>query len=105
VACEDTVYSFISEAPGFFERRSVEELLSEKTQWNDLKDDEQRRLEVLGWTHDTWDRKRQMKLDQFPDSANKHFNDLEEKQKEATVGLGIRQFQIPALWQKLAKQD
>jgi hypothetical protein len=91
--------SGVAMQPGFFERRSVEELLSQATQWNDLKADEQLRLEVLGWNHDTWDRKRNMSINEFPASANKDFADLEEKQKQAIVGLGIRQFQIPGIWQ------
>ena len=101
---EDTLISFFSECPGFFERRSVDELLSAKTQWNDLKSDEHARLEVLGWKQDTWDRKRLMSYDSFPQSAHKDFGDLTSDEQVALVGLGIRQYQQPGVWKKIAKQ-
>ena len=101
---EDTLLSFFSEAPGFFERRSVTELLSDKTQWNDLKSDEHARLGVLGWNHDNWDRKRLMSIDQFPQSASEDFGDMTAQEQVALVGLGIRQYQQPGVWKKIAKQ-
>jgi hypothetical protein len=102
---EDTLLSFFSEAPGFFERRSVNELLSAKTQWNDLKSDEQARLQILGWDHDTWDRKRLLPIEAFPKSAQGSFDDLTPQEEVALVGLGIRQFQQPAIWRKVAKPN
>jgi hypothetical protein len=101
---QDTLISFFSEVPGFFERRSVDELLSAKTQWNDLKSDEHARLEVLGWNHDTWDKKRLLPIDAFPQSAQEDFSDLTPNEQVALVGLGIRQYQQPGVWSKIAKQ-
>ncbi len=101
---EDTLISFFSEAPGFFERRSVDELLSEGIQWNDLKSDEQGRLQALGWDHDIWDKKRLLPITSFPKSAQENFSDLTANEQVALVGLGIRQFQQPGIWKKIAKQ-
>jgi len=101
---EDTLISFFSEAPGFFERRSVSELLSVTTQWNDLKSDEHARLEVLGWKPDLWDHKHLLPITSFPKSAQEDFGDLTPDEQVALVGLGIRQFQQPGVWKKVAKQ-
>ncbi len=47
----------VSNAPGFFERRNLDELFHPKTQWNDLTLVEQRNLIILGWHADAWDGK------------------------------------------------
>ncbi len=101
---EDTLISFFSEVPGFFERRSVDALLDPRTQWNDLKSDEQARLEVLGWNHDTWDKKRLLPISSFPKTAQEGFDDLTAQEQVALVGLGIRQYQQPGIWKEAAKK-
>jgi hypothetical protein len=105
---DDTAMAFVGGVPGFFERRSVDELLSSVIQWNDLRADEHMRLTTLGWTQDQWDKKRNLTIDQFPKSASIDFDDLPADQQMALLGLGIRKFggaqSHPKVWTTVAKK-
>ena len=51
---EDNILAVVSRAPGFFERRSLTNLLAQTTQWTDLNLDEKTHLEALGWNMNLW---------------------------------------------------
>jgi hypothetical protein len=111
---KDTLLAYFSRAPGFFERRSVSELLSAETHWNDLLSDEQGRLQILGWDANNahkhkrqmpqyWDDKHNMPLKEFPASTTKSWHDLDAGQQIAARALGIRQYDWKSVWSKIAK--
>lgn len=87
---EETVLAVVSNAPGFFERRSIKELFDPKTQWVDLSLAEHRALVVLGWCGRTWDGKYNKPFDgQLPASVDKDRDALSDEEKVAIVHLGF----------------
>jgi hypothetical protein len=54
-ARQETLLAITSNAPGFFERRDLSELI--EARWNELDLDEQIHLAQLGWTQCSWDLK------------------------------------------------
>jgi hypothetical protein len=87
---EETILATVSHAPGFFERRSLKELLDPKTQWVDLTLDEHQALASLGWYGGIWDGKyhHEFKVN-LPDSARKTRDELTASEKIAIVHLGL----------------
>lgn len=98
---DDTVLKYVSHAPGFFERRTLNQLLK-RAQWNDLRYDEQYRLSVLGWDMDTWDRRHRLPLDQYPRSARTSPRKLTSEERIAMVHLGLISDLWLAAWQSIA---
>jgi hypothetical protein len=87
---EETILATVSHSPGFFERRSLKELLDPNTQWNDLTLDEQQALAVLGWYGASWDGKYYTEFkDTVPDSVSKGRDELSSSEKVAIVHLGF----------------
>lgn len=87
---EETVLAVVSNAPGFFERRSLAELFDPKTHWNDLTLTEQRNLIILGWHADSWDAKYQPSREATrPESIKKSRAQLSDPEKVAIVHLGF----------------
>ena len=82
-----TALAFTSKAPGFFERRPVDQLLV--ADWDSLYSDERLHLKTLAWEEDTWNGKRKIGREKFPDSATKDFWDIPAEQKVAAVHLGL----------------
>lgn len=99
----DTVMAVVSNAPGFFERRSLSALLSNRTKWNDLTFKEQLKLEVLGFTMEFWDDKHNHPLEDFPASATKAYSDLEPREQVAIVHLGFNSTTWPSEIKKVAR--
>jgi len=88
---EETILAVVSMAPGFFQRRSTEDLFDPKTLWNELTSDEHVSLVNLGWTAHSWDFKYEdPKL--VPASAKKRFYELTSAEKIAIVHLGFRAY-------------
>ncbi len=80
----------VSNAPGFFERRNLDELFHPKTQWNDLTLVEQRNLIILGWHADAWDGKYdERNASKRPESVTKNRAQLSDAEKVAIVHLGF----------------
>ncbi len=100
---EENVLAVVSRAPGFFERRSVQNLLAQTTQWTDLNLDERTRLETLGWNQDLWDRKYLIPLSQFPESARTNPYRLNGRQRIAVVHLGISFDQWLNTWRTISR--
>lgn len=87
---EETVLAVVSNAPGFFERRSLTELFHPKTQWNDLTLTEQRNLCILGWHADAWDGKYDPRNEaKRPGSVKKNRAALSDAEKVSIVHLGF----------------
>lgn len=82
-----TVLAITSNAPGFFERRPVSSLM--RVDWASLYIDEGHHLETLGWDRQTWDMKRRLPIDRFPESCRTRWKDLEAAEQVATVHLGL----------------
>jgi hypothetical protein len=90
---EETVLAVIISAPGFFERRDIDELFDPNLQWNDLKSDEQVQLHELGWMLRSWDGKYYLPESDLPDSWNKTIFQLTAPEKVAIVNLGFRRYE------------
>ena len=87
---EETILAVTSNAPGFFERRSLKELLSPDTQWDDLTLDEHQSLVALGWYGAVWDGKYHAQFkDKLPASVKKDRAALSDDEKVAIVHLGF----------------
>jgi len=87
---EETILAVTSNAPGFFERRSLKELFSPDTQWDDLTLDEQQSLVALGWYGAVWDAKYHVQFkDKLPASLTKDRAALSDDEKVAIVHLGF----------------
>jgi hypothetical protein len=87
---EETILAVISNAPGFFERRSLEELFGAETRWVDLTADEQAELVALGWHGTIWDGKYHEDFkDKLPESVGKTRDELSATEKIAIVHLGF----------------
>jgi hypothetical protein len=87
---EETILAVVSNAPGFFERRSLKELFEPKTQWVDLTLDEQHSLVALGWYAAVWDGKYHAQYkDQLPESVHQSPDELSDEEKVAIVHLGF----------------
>jgi hypothetical protein len=87
---EETVLAAISHGPGFFERRSLKELLDPKTQWVNLSADEQAELVALGWYAAIWDGKyHKENKDKLPESLKQSRDELSDTAKIAIVHLGF----------------
>ena len=99
---EDNILAVVSRAPGFFERRSVSNLIAQTTQWTDLNLDEKTHLEALGWNMDLWDRKYFIPLSDFPESCRTNPFDLQARQRIAIVHLGIRDDEWLNVWRTIA---
>jgi hypothetical protein len=99
---EDNILAVVSRAPGFFERRSVTNLIAQTTQWTDLNLDEKTHLESLGWNMDLWDRKYFIPLSDFPESCRTNPFDLQARQRIAIVHLGIRDDEWLNIWRSIA---
>jgi hypothetical protein len=93
----ETLLVFITRAPGFFERRSCEELV--RTYWKNLTYPEKQKLNLLGWNQDLWDRKDQLKAREKPKSVNGPFEALSYDQRIAAMHLGFQKGYIDN-WQK-----
>ncbi|MCK4413982.1 MAG: hypothetical protein KAY32_10585 [Candidatus Eisenbacteria sp.] len=101
---EDTVLAYVSNAPGFFERRPFSELLSSRTQWNDLTFQEQAKLQDLGFSAKSWNEKHTKTIDQFPKSARTKYHKLEAQQKIAAIHLGFNSTTWPSEMKRTANQ-
>lgn len=99
---EDNILAVVSRAPGFFERRSVSNLVAQTTQWTDLNLDEKTHLEALGWNMDLWDRKYFIPLSDFPESCRTNPFELSARQRIAVVHLGIRDDEWLNIWRTIA---
>ena len=99
---EDNVLAVISRAPGFFERRSLTNLLAQTTQWTDLNLDEKTHLETLGWHMDLWDRKYVLPISEFPESTRTDAYQLSARERIAIVHLGIRFDEWQNIWRTIA---
>ncbi|SEA13881.1 hypothetical protein [Rubrimonas cliftonensis] len=90
---EDQVVSYLVRAPGFFERRLLDELL--RCNWNSLSGFEQAQLTAVGWEMATWDRRAP---EDFPAPTKKDYSRLEAAEKIAAVKLGFTQLDWAARW-------
>ncbi len=91
---EETILAVLSQAPGFFERRSLNELFAPETHWADLTLDEQNALVALGWYAAVWDGKYHQEYKaKLPDSAHAGRQDLSDTEKVAIVHLGFHAYE------------
>lgn len=99
---QENVLAVVSNAPGFFERRSLKNLLAPGTQWSDLDFDERAHLDTLGWSRETWDRKHLMAYSDFPSSARESPHKLSSAEQIAIVHLGITFDTWTGIWRRIA---
>ncbi len=85
---QETLLAITSNAPGFFERRPLDELLDAETKWNDLTFDEKVHLTHLEWTQASWDFKQHSETP-IPESATKEAKEFEAGEMIAVVHLGF----------------
>jgi len=97
---EETLLAYFCHAPGFFERRSLDELFSPKLQWADLFPDEEKSLKALGFTQKIWDRKFGS-AEGLPECISRPFDELSPEQKCAAVVLGLRRSNWEETWKKI----
>lgn len=90
---EDQILSYIVRAPGFFERRLLEDL--PRVNWNSLDGLERAQLTVIGWDMETWDRRLP---EDFPACTAQDYSELEAKYKVAAVKLGLNQLNWTQFW-------
>lgn len=83
---EQTVLAVITNAPGFFDRRDLDELV--ELQWNALDLDEQIHLAQLGWNHCIWDLK-SYKDAELPKTMEESWGDFTPEQQIALIHLGF----------------
>lgn len=91
----ETVYVYLSGAPGFFERKSPQKLV--KTPWTNLEHWETRCLEALGWNQEAWDTKDQLPYSQYPNSLKTDVGSLNPAEYRAAIHLGF-QGRKAAIW-------
>lgn len=99
---EESLLAYFCRAPGFFERRGLDDLLSPKLQWVDLFPDEVKAFEALGFTQKIWD-SRYISSKQLPGSVKNSFDELTPQQKCAAVVLGLRRSTWGDAWKKLGQ--
>lgn len=90
---EDQLLSYIVRAPGFFERRLIEDLL--RLNWQSLTGFERMQLRVIGWGDQGWDRR---KKEDFPDATGLDYSQLKPADKIAAVKLGFTQLTWKSTW-------
>ncbi len=84
----DTLLAYTSGAPGFFEKKSCDDLV--KTYWNDLTLQETAKLQVLGWNQDLWDFMEFLDYtNDFPASAKSSLESLKIEERIAAIHLGF----------------
>jgi hypothetical protein len=93
---ESALQAWLVSAPGFFERRLVDDLM--KRLWPSLENFEQQQLTALGWSQETWDRRNP---NDFPKSAKTAYIDLAPGEKSAAVRLGFSQDGWLSHWAKM----
>ena len=87
---EETALAVVSNAPGFFQRRSPEDLFSAELQWNDLTTHELVHLVTLGWRQDVWNMKYEPEIAaNLPASLKKSRGEWEAAEMVAIVHLGF----------------
>ncbi len=87
---EETALAVVSNAPGFFQRRSPEDLFSPELQWNDLVSHELVHLVTLGWRQDVWNMKYEPETAaNLPASLKKTRGEWEAAEMVAIVQLGF----------------
>jgi hypothetical protein len=89
---EDTLLRYFSNAPGFFQRRTIEELVGGNLVWSALRTGERSMLEVLEWKQPTWDGTDQ----DTPENSKESFDKLNFEQKKAAFYFGI----LPDAWEE-----
>ena len=90
----ETLLRIINNAPGFFQRRGLDALLSPNTHWVDLNLYEQAQLATLGWYQALWDGKYYKEYeDKLPDNVNKLPSELTDAEACAIVNLGFYAFE------------
>jgi hypothetical protein len=99
---EETILAVVSNAPGFFERRSLKELFDPKTQWVDLTLDEHQSLVNLGWYAEVWNGKYHAEYkDKLPESVHQSRYELSDTAKVAIVHLGFYAYEdYGKMWKK-----
>lgn len=100
---QETLERVLSNGPGFFETRSMQQLLLQ-TQWSDLNWDERQRLTVLGWDGATWDRRFYLRTTDadFPAACRKSLNELTWEERRAVNHLRIGYDNWPQVWRQVA---
>jgi len=81
-----TVLAVITNAPGFFEMRPLDELV--RLQWNALTLDEQTHLANLGWDLCTWDLKSYADAE-LPKSMEEEWGEFSAQEQISTLHLGF----------------
>jgi hypothetical protein len=81
-----TVLALITNAPGFFEMRDLDELV--RLQWNALTLDEQTHLTNLDWDQCSWDLKSYADAE-LPKSMEEEWNKFSPQQQISTLHLGF----------------
>jgi hypothetical protein len=95
---EEAVLAVVSNAPGFFERRSTPALFAPELRWNDLTLREQIQLEKLGWNQPRWDFKYDVEVAADdpvygpPASLRATRQTLSAEEKVAIIHLGFRDY-------------
>ena len=98
----ETLLVFLTRAPGFFERRSCDNLV--RTYWKNLTYPEVRKLELLGWSQEVWDTKDKLPYQKLPESVRKPLDTLNYGQRIAAMHLGFQDLYADnwvAFWKKL----
>jgi hypothetical protein len=87
---EETILIFVSNAPGFFERRAVDDLYEPGLLWNNLEFHEQSCLTTLGWNQELYDNKYVKSYEKkLPESLETPPYKLAAAEKIAIVHLGF----------------
>lgn len=81
-----TALALVSNAPGFFDRRELDDLITLK--WNGLYLDEQAHLKQLGWDQCSWDLKSYAEAE-LPETMEKEWDELTAQQQIAILHLGF----------------
>jgi len=83
-----TLLAYTSGAPGFFEKKSCDDLV--KTFWNGLTLQETAKLQVLGWNQDLWDFMEFLDFNNdFPSSTKSSLSSLKIEERIAAIHLGF----------------
>jgi len=83
---QSTVLALVTNAPGFFDRRDLGELVEQ--QWNALDLDERVHLTQLGWDQCAWDLKSYSDAE-LPKTMEEEWNEFTAEEQIATVHLGF----------------
>jgi len=98
----ETLLVYITNAPGFFERKSCDKLV--RTYWKNLTFQEQEKLKLIGWTKpEIWDIKDRVPPAMLPDSVRQPFEAMSYHQQIAAMHLGF-QDQYRANWENFWKK-